>query len=44
MHLNTFFWEGVRMFRQTVKGAHGKKYIKNPALLAGQYDIQYNVF
>jgi hypothetical protein len=23
MHLNTFFWEGVRMSQQTLKGVHG---------------------
>jgi len=30
MHLNAFFWEGVRRFHLTLKGANGTKKVKNP--------------
>ena len=29
MHLNTFFWEGVRRFHQNLKGVSGTKMFKN---------------
>ena len=30
MHLNAFFWEGVRRFHLSLKGANGTKKAKNP--------------
>jgi len=29
MHLNTFFWEGVHRFHQTLKRVHGTKMVKH---------------
>ena len=32
IHLNTFFWEGVRRFDHNLKGFHGTKKVKTPGL------------
>jgi hypothetical protein len=32
MHLNTFFWEGVRRFRRALKGVHGTKRLRTTVL------------
>ena len=40
IYLNTFFWGGVRRFRQIFKGIHGRKWLRTPVLYDDLHEIQ----